>query len=233
MYTRTHKRDSFSMRTTCVLLSSLIDCHYHYSYHADCLDRWLRVSELCPLCKTSVLPQSDSTPAPIATTSSQSADNAESSPRLSDPGDAEEGRLPLSNGVPSSPSPSTSQSPSLEDIPATDATPPATSLQSQSSHTSQASSSHRPRHLSSGELTGSFDGAMELVPVASRRSTVRPSVVPSGREPGPTASGRAAPPEQPLTGSSRRAPRRQQPPRSTRQQQRRAVPAAATATGRR
>jgi len=179
-----------------------------------------------------VLPSSDNNPASVVTTDAQSVDTAEPSLTNSDVENAETGSSPLPEDPPSSPplSPSQSQTSSLEDIPATDGASAA-----------QVSAS-RPRHLSTGQLSASFDDAMELVPVSSRRSSrlplsqsssslsrqVRPPIEPTNRARGRTSSGRAARAE-----SSQSTPRRHPPPlRSTRQQHQRAVPGATATTGR-
>jgi hypothetical protein len=230
-------------------------CFACFSYHADCLDEWLRRSELCPLCKTSVLPPPGS-PALAATSPPQPPLNLR--PSLGLTIDAAAGLQP---GVPLPPP-----------------TPRGTGLRrprplSSSSSSSQASSSPRwdpaaatrppplasqrsrspsqPRHSGGGGSSRasrgtSLDSTVEMV---AHSPPPRPRPPPQDLRPAATARGRAVggatvPATAALAESAARGGRsgspegqrrtaRRQPSRSALQQHRRAVAAATAAVGRR
>jgi len=209
-----------------------------FSYHAACLDEWLRVSELCPLCKTSVLPSSDSALTAIAVSPAQSIDNVE--PSLTevneqDTDDAEVGNSRLPDDALSSPSPHESSAPERNSATAVPSPPPLPSQTPQS-----PSSPPRSRRFSRVQRGTSLDDTMEMVPVSPQSSShtsqqfssssprqVHPQIIPAERERerdrGRAWSGRVAPSEDPLTNSPQHTPRRQPPSRTTRQPHRREV----------
>jgi len=198
------------------------------------LNEWLRVSELCPLCKTSVLPPSHSNSASVASTPAQSPVNTDLSPNLND--------YEADRSQPSSLPPTSGFDPSTSTRYSTSAAPPLQpgNERSRASH----AASHGP-HRSSSRPRGTSldDSTLEMVPVSSRpsRSSPRHSSLsprrqasyqarPTGGERRRTSSSGGASAETHFEGPRRT--QRRQPSRTARQQHRRAVSAATAATRR-